>query len=78
MPFPIIAMILQSSSLDQICVARLPQFGDHCPCSTVELDPSDDELFPDSATESGSGRAIVLRSLATMANHCNDSAEQFP
>lgn len=36
--------------------------------AAVELDPSDDELFPDSATESGSGRAIVLRSLATMAD----------
>lgn len=36
--------------------------------AAVELDPSDDEVFPDSETESGSGRAIVLRSLATMAD----------
>ncbi|OQD81543.1 hypothetical protein PENANT_c026G08116 [Penicillium antarcticum] len=36
--------------------------------AAVELDPSDDEVFPDSETESGSGRAIVLRALATMAD----------
>ncbi|KAJ5342565.1 Copper amine oxidase N2-terminal [Penicillium brevicompactum] len=36
--------------------------------ASVELDPSDDELNPDSETDSGSGRAIVLRSLATMAD----------
>jgi hypothetical protein len=36
--------------------------------AAVELDPSDDELFPDSEMEAGSGRAIVLRSLATMAD----------
>ncbi|KAJ5463873.1 hypothetical protein N7475_007008 [Penicillium sp. IBT 31633x] len=36
--------------------------------AAVELDPSDDELFSESETGSGSGRAIVLRSLATMAN----------
>ena len=36
--------------------------------AAVELDPSDDELFPESEMESKSGRAIVLRSLATMAD----------
>jgi hypothetical protein len=36
--------------------------------AAVELDPSDDDLFPDSETDAGSGRAIVLRSLATMAD----------
>ncbi|KAJ5780103.1 hypothetical protein N7457_005263 [Penicillium paradoxum] len=36
--------------------------------AAVELDPSDDELFPESQSESGSGRAIVLRSLAMMAD----------
>lgn len=36
--------------------------------ASVELDPSDDELNPGSETDSGSGRAIVLRSLATMAD----------
>jgi hypothetical protein len=36
--------------------------------AAVELDPSDDEVFPDSETDSDSGRAIVLRSLATMAD----------
>ncbi|KAJ5554737.1 hypothetical protein N7535_007183 [Penicillium sp. DV-2018c] len=36
--------------------------------AAVELDPSDDELFPESETESASGRALVLRALATMAD----------
>lgn len=36
--------------------------------AAVELDPSDDELFRESEMEPGSGRAIVLRSLATMAD----------
>ncbi|CRL29196.1 Fungal transcriptional regulatory protein, N-terminal [Penicillium camemberti] len=36
--------------------------------AAVELDPSDDELCPESEMESGSGRAIVLRSLATLAD----------
>jgi hypothetical protein len=36
--------------------------------AAVELDPSDDEVFPGCETESGSGRAIVLRALATMAD----------
>ncbi|KAJ5973123.1 uncharacterized protein N7479_003041 [Penicillium vulpinum] len=36
--------------------------------SAVELDPYDDELFPEPGIKSGSGRAIVLRSLATMAD----------
>lgn len=56
---------LISDLLDQQSMANVtwPVF-----VAAVELNPSDDEVFPDSETDSASGRAIVLRSLATMAD----------